>query len=274
MERPKTGSMLCPDCGQLISVNAEVCIHCGRRNPGMWGLTPILRNWFGHIGFTEAVTVFCIALYVLSILLDPAAIMQPRGLFSFLAPSNRSLYALGMTGALAMQDGRWWTLITAIYLHGNLLHIFFNLMWIRQLAPAIDDFFGTARLILIFTIAGVVGFIVSNFVGIPITIGASGSIFGLLGAVVYYGYHRGGEFGTNIFRQTGQWALILFLMGFFMPAVNNWAHGGGFVGGLLAAALLGYSERRRENFTIKLMGLGVIALTITAFGIVVWNLFF
>jgi rhomboid protease GluP len=274
MARQQTGSMLCPDCGQLISVNAEECIHCGRRNPGMWGLTPMLRHLLGRFGFTETVTVFCIALYVLSLLLDPAAIMQPRGLLSFLSPSTRSLYALGMTGAFAMQDGRWWTLITAIYLHGNLLHIFFNLMWIRQLAPFIEEFFGTARLILIFTIAGVVGFIVSNLVGIPLTVGASGSIFGLLGAAVYYGYNRGGEFGTAIFRQIGQWALVLFILGFVFPMINNWAHGGGFIGGGLAAMLLGYSERRPESFTMKVMALGVVILTIAAFGIAVWKILF
>jgi rhomboid protease GluP len=266
--------MLCPDCGQLISVNAEVCIHCGRRNPGLWGLTPMLRHLFGRFGFTETVTVFCITLYVLSLLLDLGAIAQPRGFLSFLAPSNRSLYILGMTGAFAMQEGRWWTLITAIYLHGGLLHIFFNLMWIRQLAPVIDDLFGTGRLILIFTISGVLGFIVSNFLSVYPTVGASGSIFGLLGAVVYYGYHRGGEFGTAIFRQTGQWALVLFLMGFFMPAVNNWAHGGGFAGGFLAAMLLGYSEKRPESFTIKIAALGAVGLTIAAFGMVVWSLLF
>lgn len=274
MANQRIGSMLCPDCGQLISVNAEECIHCGRKNPGMWGMTPVLRNLLGRFGFTETVTAFCIVLYVVGILLDPSAMLRPRGLLSFLAPSMRSLYALGMTGAAAMQEGRWWTLITAIYLHGGLLHIFFNLMWIRQLAPIIDDLFGTARLILIFTFAGVLGFIASNFVGIPFTIGASGSIFGLLGAVIYYGHHRGGEFGMSIFRQTGQWALILFFLGFLMTGVNNWAHGGGFIGGYVTARLLGYSERRTESFTMKVLALGTILLTLVAFGLVVWNLFF
>lgn len=264
--------MLCPSCGQLISVSAEVCIHCGQRNPGRWGLVPALRRLLGNWEFTEVVTVVCIALYVIGILLDTSSILRPRSLLSFLAPSMRSLDALGMTGTYAMAHGRWWTLITAIYLHGGLLHILFNLLWIRQLAPAINDLFGSSRLILIFTIAGVVGFVTSNFIGIPFTIGASGSIFGLLGALVYYGYSRGGAFGTAVFQHSMQWALIGFLFGLFMSGINNWAHGGGFVSGYLTAMLLGYTEKRRESFTMQLLAMGVVGLTILAFGIVAWNL--
>jgi rhomboid protease GluP len=147
-------------------------------------------------------------------------------------------------------------------------------MWIRQLAPAVEEFFGVARLILIFTVAGIVGFVASNFVGIPFTIGASGSIFGLLGAVVYYGYSRGGEIGSAIFRQSMQWALVVFLFGFFMSGINNWAHGGGFAGGYLTAMLLGYSERKAESYAMKMAALGAVGLTIVAFGLMVWNIFF
>jgi rhomboid protease GluP len=129
-------------------------------------------------------------------------------------------------------------------------------------------------LVLIFTIAGVVGFMASNLVGIPFTIGASGSVFGLLGAVVYYGRSRGGAFGTAIFQQTLQWTVIGFMFGFFMTGINNWAHGGGFVGGYLTAMLLGYTEKRRETFTMQMSAVGAIGLTIAAFGMVAWNLFF
>jgi rhomboid protease GluP len=274
MAQQKSVAILCPDCGQLISANAEVCIHCGRRNPSRFGLAPFLRRFLGDIGFTAAVTGFCIIVYAISLLIDPATILRPRGLLSILGPSGRSLDALGATGTYAMAHGRWWTLITAIYLHGGLLHIFFNLMWIRQLAPAVEEFFGPARLILIFTIAGVVGFMASNFMGIPFTIGASGSVFGLLGAVVYYGRSRGGAFGTAIFQQTLQWTVIGFLFGFFMQGINNWAHGGGFAGGYLAAMLLGYTEKRRETFAMQMAAAGAIGLTIVAFGMVAWNLFF
>lgn len=263
--------MLCPDCGQIISVNAETCIHCGRRNPGMWGLTPLIRRWLGGaFGFVPAVTAVCVGLYILSLMLDPAAIMRPSGMMSLLSPSLKSLYLLGATGTCPLQEGRWWTLITAIYLHGGILHIFFNMLWIRQIGPTVEEFFGTARLILIFTLSGIVGFIASSLFGVPFTIGASGSIFGLLGAMVYYGRHRGGAFGSAVYRQIGQWALILFVMGFLLPGVNNWAHGGGFAGGYLTAMWVGYAEQRGESFNHQILALGCVALTVIAFALVIW----
>jgi rhomboid protease GluP len=269
MPRQTTGSILCPSCGQLISVNSEVCIHCGQRRPGLWGFGPMLRNFLGDYGFTEIFFAFCVLLYGVSLILDPKGILQ-----NFLSPSMRSLDALGMTGAYAIQQSRWWTLITAIFLHGNLLHIYFNLSSIRQLAPAVEEFFGTSRLILIFMISGMLGFAVSNWRGIPFTVGASGSLFGLLGALVYYGRDRGGAFGTTIFKQSWQGALANLLLGFFIPVVNNWAHIGGFVSGYLAALLLGYTEKRRENLTMQLLAISAMALTVLAFGIVAWKILF
>jgi len=274
MSRQTSGSILCPSCGQLISVTAETCIHCGERRPGLWGFGPMLRNILGNYGFTEVFMAFCILLYIISLLLDPKAMFQGRGFFSFLSPGMQSLDAMGMTGAYAMQHGRWWTLITAIFLHGGLLHIYFNLSSIRQLAPAVEEFFGTNRLILIFIISGVLGYISSNLRGIPFTVGASGSLFGLLGALVYYGRDRGGAFGTAIFKQSWQGALVNLALGFLIPIVNNWAHIGGFIGGYLAAMLLGYTEKRRENLTMQILAFCAIGLTVISFGIVVWRILF
>jgi len=267
--------MLCPDCGQLISVNADRCIHCGRRKPGLWGLTPLIRQAIGSsLGFVPVVTAICVVLYAIALLLDPGAIMRPAGFFGILSPSSQSLYTLGMTGTYAVAQGRWWTLITAIYLHGGILHILFNLLWIRQIAPSVEDLFGSARLIIIFTVSGAFGFILSNLFGVAFTIGASGAIFGLLGAMIFYGRSRGGSFGEAIYRQIGQWALFLFVLGFVMPGVNNWAHAGGFIGGFLTAKAVGYSELRRENFTHQILALGAAALTIIAFALAIFTAFF
>ena len=274
MSEERKPAILCPDCGKLVSADAEQCIHCGRKNPGMWGLGTALRKMHANFGFREVVTSFCIGLYIVALLLDPNAIFQVRGLFSLLSPSHESLQALGMTGAVAIAQDRWWTLITAIFLHGGLPHIFFNLMWVRQLAPEVEELFGASRLILIFIFSGVLGFIFSSFAGNYFTVGASGSIFGLMGAMIYYGRARGGSFGANVYRQTLQWAVILFLFGIFWPRVDNWAHGGGFVGGYIAAMLLGFSEQKRENFRIQTLTLSTIVVTVLSFVIILWELIF
>ena len=188
-----------------------------------------------------------------------------------LSPSFRALVTLGMTGEVAWRAGWWWTLITAIYLHGSLLHIVFNLLWVRQLAPAVEEIFGPARLVVIFTVSGVAGFVLSNVASGEWTIGASGAVFGLLGAMVAYGRSRGGTFGTAVFRQYGQWAALMFIFGFFMGRVNNWGHAGGFVGGYLAALAVGHGERRTERGLDRVAALATIGLTVVAFALALWN---
>lgn len=270
MFRKPGGAILCPSCGRLTNADAPVCLMCGRRHPGRWQFTRSL----GRVrNFTGAVTVACIALYIVSLAFDPAAAFRPRGPLDVLAPSGAALNALGMTGSFAWAHGRWWTLLTAIYLHGSLLHILFNVLWIRQLGPAVEELYGPARLVAIFTVSGVAGFALSNAVGVPFTVGASGSIFGLLGAMVAYGRRRGGFFGTMVLRQYGQWAALLFLMGFFMSAVNNWAHGGGFIGGFLTGFVLSFEDRRAESVLDRLLAAASIALTVVAFAFALWTAF-
>ncbi|MBI4246422.1 MAG: rhomboid family intramembrane serine protease, partial [Candidatus Rokubacteria bacterium] len=222
-------------------------------------------------GVTQVISAACIALYVASLIGDPAGALRPRGPFDLFSPSPGVLDALGMTGAYAWAAGRWWTLLTAIYLHGNALHILFNVLWIRQLGPAVEEVYGPARLLIIFTVSGVAGFIVSNAVGVPFTIGASGSIFGLLGALVAFGRRRGGLFGGIVLREYGQWALVMFVFGFFMSGVNNWAHAGGFAGGFLAGLALAITERRGETALDHLLAGALGVLTVAGFGLALWT---
>jgi rhomboid protease GluP len=271
MFRKTTGSILCPSCRRITSADAEACYYCGRRRPGLWGFAPALQAVGGVLGVTPLIAWSCVVLYVLSLLLDPIAALRPRSPFDLLAPSGWALDRLGMTGAFAWAAGHWWTLITAIYLHGSLLHILFNVLWIRQLGPAVQELYGSARLAVIFTVAGVAGFALSNALGIGATIGASGAIFGLLGAMVAYGRQRGGVFGSLVLRQYGQWALVLFVFGFFMAGVNNLAHAGGFVGGLVAGLTLSNLERRPEGRADQLLATATVAITILAFAIAVWR---
>ncbi len=273
MLRKTSGSSLCYACGKLNRVDASVCFYCGRRNPGLWGFGPWLGRLAGRLDFARIVTVVCIAAYAASLLLDPAAAMRPRGVFNLLSPSGGALLALGMTGAYPWQLGYWWTLLTAIYLHGSLLHIAFNLLWIHQLAPAVEQAYGRSRLVLIFTGGGVLGFVISNWAGVGTTIGASGAVFGLLGAMAAYGRSRAGLLGMAVFRQYWQWAVVLFVMGFLMPGVNNFAHAGGFVGGYLTGMIVGHGDSQLGRGLHRTAATAAVALTAVAFALAVWNAF-
>ena len=239
----------------------------------MWGFGGPLARLFRSWNFANAVTAVCIGLYVVSLVFDPRGALAPRGPFEIFSPTGRALEALGMTGSVAWLEGRWWTLLTAIYLHGGVLHILFNVLWIRQLGPEVEKLYGPARLVVIFTVSGAAGFVVSNSIGVPFTIGASGAIFGLLGAIVAFGRKRGGVFGQMVLRQYGQWALVLFVLGFFMPGVNNWAHAGGFAGGFASGLLLSLAEHRTETVLDKLLAAAALSLTVAGFFLALWTAF-
>jgi rhomboid protease GluP len=271
MFRKTSGAILCPSCGRLTNADAPTCLVCGRRNPGMWGFAGPLRALFRRRSFVDVVTVACIVLYVASLIIDPQAALRPRGFLNVFSPSLGALRALGATGAVPWDEGQWWTLLTAIYLHGGLLHILFNVLWIRQLGPAVEELYGPARLVVVFTIAGAAGFLASNLLVYDFTIGASGSIFGLLGALVAFGQKRGGAFGSMVLRQYGQWAIVLFVLGFLMPGVNNVAHAGGFVGGFLAGLALALAEHRSESGFDQLLAVAAIATTVVGFGLALWS---
>jgi rhomboid protease GluP len=273
MFRKATGAILCPRCGRLTHPDAAECLVCGLKRPGRWQWASRIGRLWRTGSFTGLVTVACVALYVVSLVIDPASSLRPRGPLELFSPSGRALDWLGMTGAFAWQQGRWWTLLTAIYLHGNLLHILFNVLWIRQLGPAVEEVYGPARLVVVFTVSGVAGFIASNALGVVFTVGASGSIFGLLGALVAFGRRRGGAFGAMVLRQYGQWALVIFVLGFFMSGVNNLAHAGGFAGGFLSGLVLSFSDRRQESAFERLLAAGLIGLTALGFVLALWTAF-
>jgi rhomboid protease GluP len=255
--RQRTGSVVCPSCGNLVGVNDERCFTCGRWNPGLWGFTPALRRLGADFGFSETVTATCVLLYLLMLLYSGSRIRM-NGILGFLSPDQFAMIVFGASGAVPVFGyGRWWTVLSAGWLHGGLLHILFNMMWVRQLGPACVELFGTGRTIIIYTAGSILGFAMSSIMGyllggVPIlggsmlTLGASAPIFGLLGAMVHYGRHQ----SSLVKTQAAGWATTLFLFGLMMPGVDNWAHGGGFLGGYLASFVLNPMERERGNHLI------------------------
>jgi rhomboid protease GluP len=271
MQNRRRASMLCPNCRKLISVNDAKCPYCGISRPGSWWKRAFSARQLGDTDQLIRWTIYANAgMYLFSLLLEPSAIQLTLNPFGMLSPSGQSLLFLGGTGTIPVfQLHRWWTLIAASYLHGSLLHILFNMIAFSQLAPLALEEYGSYRTFTIYTLSGVFGYIVSCFAGVPFTIGASASVCGLIGALLYYGKSRGGAYGQQIYRQIGAWTLGIFLFGFLVPEINNWAHGGGIVAGIVLGVLLGYRERVMERLAHKV--LGVACMTITAV-ILVWDL--
>jgi rhomboid protease GluP len=253
----RTGSVLCPSCGTLVGVNDAECLTCGRRRPGLWGFTSLFRQLGDDMGFVSVVLWACMAAYLASLAVDVQGIGM-SGL-SFLQPSGRAEFLFGASGAIPVfRFGRWWTPLSAGWLHGGALHIALNMFWIRDLGLAAARAYGPGRAVIIYTVASVTGFLttslVAAFVELPgplraaeMTLGASAAIFGLLGALLHFGQRGGGFLLT---QHTKSLAIGMAIFGFIIPHVDNWAHLGGFLGGYACAKWLDPLKPERGDHVV------------------------
>jgi membrane associated rhomboid family serine protease len=261
LRRQTSGSVICTSCGVLVGVNDDQCYNCGRRNPGLWGYAPLLRALGNDMGFVPFVIGTCVVLYVLTLLASGGNI-GGGGLFSFMSPSLESVFRFGASGGVPVfRFRRWWTVLSAGWLHGSALHILFNMMALRQLGPAVADLYGPGRTVIIYTAASATGFALSSFAvflppilflrGSTFTLGASAAIAGLIGAILYYGHRSGSSIARSY---ATSYALMLVFMGFLMAGIDNYAHAGGFGGGYLAARLLDPLKPERIDHIVIAIG--------------------
>lgn len=270
LKRQTSGSVVCPNCGRLVGVNDERCFNCGKWNPGLWGYAPLLGRLGNRLGFSEIVLGGCILAFLLSYLYGPG--QGGGGLLSILSPDVSSLYKFGASGALPVFVAeRWWTVLSAAWLHGGILHIGMNMWCLRSLMPPVAELYGTSRLVIIYTVSSISGFLLTSMLGyagfflpLPgllkgatITVGASAPLFGLCGALIYYGRRSGSRALT---QQIVQWVLIFTVLGFFLRFVDNWAHLGGLAGGYLTSLWL--DPLRPEKPGHMLAALGCLAATL------------
>lgn len=264
--------MVCPSCGSLVGVQDDKCYTCGRANPGLWGFAPLLRRLGNDLGFAPFVIGTCCILYALSLLASGSQAIVGGGLLGLLSPSQLGIALFGASGAIPVFGyGAWWSILSATWLHANLLHIFFNMMAVRALVPPTVGIVGPGRTVVIYVIAGACGFLLSSIAGIypvvpflsgsGITVGASASIFGLLGALLHYGRASGSRL---IRSEVMGWLMSSVLFGLFMPYIDNTAHLGGFIGGYLTSVMFNPLKRERGDHML----LAVICLAASFLAIV------
>jgi len=210
----------------------------------------------GHGG---AVTSFLagaiVLIYAASLLVG--GVREGGGLMGLLGPNAGFLDNAGLMNNQAVLAGQWWRLVGAIFLHLSLMHIIFNAMALWQIGRALEDDVGGSALWVFFIVAGIAGFAL----GIPFdtanSAGASGSISGLIGAVIARRRVADGHFDSPIARLSLRFALFTAVFGLAVPGINNVAHGGGFVVGAMLGALYSWGEGHR--FALPLWRVGALA---------------
>ena len=257
----RQGSVLCPGCGQLVGVQDKQCLFCGRRNPALFGFAGLVR--FDTAGVLKILLGANIGLFLLALVLSVGAI-EMRGLLGFLSPDGRILYRLGAAGGIPVFGvGKWSAVLSAGWLHGGLLHIFFNMYWLWNLFPLVGETFGTSRALVIYQVSAATGFLLSSFMGVSaiaipflggapgITVGASASLCGLLGALLYFGRRTSSDFARTIWR----YVIFIAIFGAFVPGIDNAAHLGGFLGGYFVASTFGAFTPERGQHGLWALGL-------------------
>ena len=144
----------------------------------------------------------------------------------------------------SIRGGQYYRLLTGMFLHGSIFHIFFNCYALYIIGSQIESFMGKTKYIIIYLFSGIMGSLFSmTFGGATASIGASGAIFGLMGALLYFGYYYRVYLGNVLKSQIVPLILFNLVLGFIIPGVDNFGHIGGLVGGLLITRALGVKDK-------------------------------
>ncbi len=144
----------------------------------------------------------------------------------------------------AVRDGQYYRLLTGIFLHGGFFHLLFNCYALYVIGSQVENFLGRFKFLIIYLAAGISGALFSTiFGGNYASIGASGAIFGLMGALVYFGYHYRVYLGNVVKSQIIPLIVINLVLGFCVSGIDNFAHIGGLIGGTLTSIALGVKDK-------------------------------
>jgi rhomboid protease GluP len=151
------------------------------------------------------------------------------------------LVQLGVNYGPAVRAGQYWRLVTCMFLHADFVHIGFNAVGLFQLGGLFESWLGSWRLLAVYFATGIAGSLVSAGLSEHASLGASGAIFGILGALVGFLLRRRGSLtpeGKSILMQLLFWAALNVYFGFTEPRIDNYGHLGGCAAGLLIGAIL------------------------------------
>ena len=259
---------MCPNCRAFITTKDKVCPYCevqvgpraiDRRMP-----SDVLGGLIPHARFTTVVILTInFGLYMVMAIYS----MRSGNQGAFMNLDGQTLFAFGAKFREAILLGQWWRLITAGFLHGGLLHILMNSWVLFDLGANVEQFYGTSRMLVIYFVATITGFLASMFWNPGLSVGASAGLLGLIGAMIAFGVTQRSALGTAIRSMYMRWLIYVLIFGFIVPFVDNAAHLGGLAGGFAVAYVAG-TPRLIQDFREKFWryaSYACIGMTIFAF---------
>ena len=257
--RPK----LCPACGSLVGISATRCHQCGTNLK--FSLAAVSKGLSGVFGGRAPVTTVLLIVNILMFgvsWMATASAGQGGGLSILWGMGGEPLYRLGESFPYSIFIlHQWFRLVTAMYLHGGLIHIGFNMMVLMDIGPVVEEVYGSARFLFLYTVTGLVGFLLSAFNGHN-SVGASAPILGLIGLMIAITTKRGGSHMQQLRSRLISWVVSIFVFGFLMRGVDNWAHAGGLAAGFGLGKLFADREPANPNEQRTAYALGWLAAVV------------
>lgn len=160
-------------------------------------------------------------------------------LFYVLSIISNSFYNSMVLNPSKILNGEYYRLLSCIFMHGGIIHLLCNMYCLYVIGPQVESFFGKIKYIVIYLLSGIIGSLMSLSITNSISLGASGAIFGLLGSILYFGYHYRVYLSQAIKSQIIPLIVLNLFLGFILSGVDNAAHIGGLIGGILVSMMVG-----------------------------------
>jgi len=237
---------MCPHCRAFITTKDHVCPYCNEkvgppavalRNPA-----PILGGLISHARFTTVIILLInVGFYVATVMTSMRA--GNSDAIWGIDPDTLTDFG-GKVRYFIVFMGQQWRLVTAGFLHGGLLHIGMNSWVLFDVGPQVEEIYGTARMLVVYFVGSVLGFVFSTLWSPYLSIGASAGLMGLIGAMIAVGVHHRSALGSAIRSQYIRWTIYMLIIG-ILPGlhVDNAAHVGGLAGGFGIAYTAGLPRR-------------------------------
>ena len=193
--------------------------------------------------FTKLIILACVVMYII--------LGINNG--NFLTFSATSLAIFGGNNLLLVQNGEVWRILTSAFLHVGLIHLVVNMYSLAIIGTQVETFIGKWKFLFIYFISAIGGNLLSLVFSQAnvVSVGASGALFGLMGALLYFGYHYRLYLSEAIRNQIIPIILINLLIGFIVPGIDNVAHIGGLIGGYLASMAFGIENKSEKRDMIN-----------------------
>ena len=250
-ERP-----ICPDCMRPASVGFQCpdCVTAGQASIRRPRRTTTARVAVAKLG---PVTAGLIGVNVLAFLVTVAT-AGGQIMANFRSP----IFAEFATAPALVADGQWWRMLTGAFLHYGLTHLAVNMFSLYILGRDLESYLGSVRYAAVYFLSAIGGSVAVLFFAVPFAsvAGASGAIFGLLGATGVALYQRKANL-RSLFA-----ILAINVVISFLPGISLAAHAGGFVIGAAAGAIVIYGKRRSQLIVVGLVTLAAVLIALTILG--------